>query len=154
MQLDPKLVVRPRPISPAAEEVALVDGSSHPLPKGIWLRVFRYLSQRELSLCMRVCLAWNRWGLSHDLWTHLRVSERKMDSTVLEGIVRRQPITLSLSHCNVTHDQVKWLLARLPSLKHLCLTGNSSSAVSALRHCYYTDLQSLDISWCEGLKMD
>ena len=150
--LDPKFVVRPRPISPPVEGLRLIDDSSHPLPRGIWLRIFSYMSQSELSLCMRVCRTWNLWGLSHEFWMELKISDRKVDSSVLEGIIRRQPIDLYLHHCNVKCDQMKWLLARLPCLKNLSLRGNSGATVSALLSGFCPNLESLDISWCEGVK--
>ena len=150
--LDPKCVIRPRPISPPARELKLIDNEIHPLPKDLWLRIFDYLSQSELSLCMRVCRTWNQWGLSHDFWTRLKISDRRIDSTVLEGVIRRQPVKLELQHCNVKGDQLKWLLARLPCLKDLSLRGNSTSAVSALLSSFCPKLESLDISWCEGVK--
>ena len=134
------------------EELKLADDTFHPLPRSLWLRIFSYLSQSELSVCMRACRTWNRWGLSHEFWTQISISDKKVTAAVLEGIIRRQPIKLGLSHCNVTCDQVRWLLARLPCLKGLNLCGNSSSAASALLSGVCPNLESLDISWCEGVK--
>lgn len=134
------------------EELKLADESVHLLPRKLWLRIFSYLSQPELSLCMHVCYAWNRWALSHEFWTELCISNRKIDLMVLEGIIRRQPIKLGLSHCSVTFDHIKYLLTRFPYLKHLNLQGNSKSAVSALLCGFYTSFELLDISWCEGIK--
>ncbi len=150
--VEPKYVVRPRPITPPPKEVKLEDDTSHPLPRQMWLRIFGYLSQSELCLCMRVCRTWNRWAITPELWSHLDASNRKITSVTLEGIIRRQPLKLNLSHCNITYNQVKWLLARLPRLIHLNLQGNTFSSVAALLSGVCPPLEYLDISWCEGVR--
>ncbi len=152
--IEPKHVVRPRPISPPPNDVEVVDGSKHPLEKDIWLRIFGHLSQSELCLCMRVCRTWNRWAMMHGFWTFINASEKKINSFILEGIVRRQPMKLSLSHCNVTYNQIKWLTARLPRLIYLDLKGNTSSSIAALFKGVFPPLYYLDISWCESVTDD
>eukprot|EP00794_Sanderia_malayensis_P014173 gene14173-15652_t len=150
--IDPKYVVRPRPVTPPPNEVELVDNTCHPVPRDLWLRVFSNLSQSDLCLCMRVCRTWNRWAMTQAFWQNIDASNKKVTSVVLEGIVRRQPTRLSLAHCNVTFNQVKWLLARIPRLSHLNLQGNTFTAVAALFSSVCPPLQSLDISLCEGVR--
>lgn len=103
---------------------------------------------------MRVCRVWNRWLISNEFWKEITLSDRTINSVVLEGIVRRQPLNLGLVNCNITYSQVKWLLARLPRLTQLNLQGNSSTAVTALLTGICPPIEFLDISWCEGVRDD
>eukprot|EP00795_Rhopilema_esculentum_P015221 gene15221-6425_t len=150
--INPHFVVRPRPLSPPAEELLLQDGQLHPLSRSLWLKIFGFLSQSDISICMRVCRNWNRWGLDGKFWNHITYSSRKLDSLALCGIVRRQPLSLNLAHCSITFSQMKWLLSRLPRLQTLSLEGNSSAAISAMVSGTCPLLEALDISYCEGVK--
>ncbi|KAF7647442.1 hypothetical protein LDENG_00172380 [Lucifuga dentata] len=54
-------LVRPPPACPEPSCLPLDSGSAHIMTRDVWLRVFQYLSQRELCVCMRVCRTWSRW---------------------------------------------------------------------------------------------
>uniref|UniRef100_A0A8C7PAP0 F-box domain-containing protein n=1 Tax=Oncorhynchus mykiss TaxID=8022 RepID=A0A8C7PAP0_ONCMY len=54
-------LVRPPPACPEPHCLPLDSGSSHVMPRDVWLRVFQHLIQRELCVCMRVCRTWSRW---------------------------------------------------------------------------------------------
>ncbi|KAG7219072.1 hypothetical protein INR49_019346, partial [Caranx melampygus] len=48
---------------PRAQLPPLDCGASHIMTRDTWLRVFTYLSHRELCVCMRVCRTWSRWSV-------------------------------------------------------------------------------------------
>ncbi|GCC41041.1 hypothetical protein chiPu_0025375, partial [Chiloscyllium punctatum] len=54
-------VVKPPPDSPEPDSLPLETGSDHVLQRHAWLAIFRYLSHRDLCVCMRVCRTLNRW---------------------------------------------------------------------------------------------
>ena len=153
-EVDPLLVVRPLPIIPPPEEVSCEDDKPHVLPRKLWLKIYHNLSQKELCICMCVCKTWNRWALDSRFWNRIDVSNRRITQSMLEGIVRRQPLALNLDHTNITFRQLEWLLQRLPRLLKLSLDGNTSAAVTSLLFASCPPLRSLDISWCEGVRDD
>eukprot|EP00061_Rhincodon_typus_P004080 g21692.t1 len=53
-------VVKPPPDSPEPDSLPLETGADHVLQRHAWLAVFRYLSHRDLCVCMRVCRTLNR----------------------------------------------------------------------------------------------
>lgn len=56
-------LVRPPPACPEPSCLPLDCGSAHIMTRDVWLRVFTYLSHRELCVCMRVCRTWSRWSV-------------------------------------------------------------------------------------------
>jgi len=54
-------VVKPPPDSPEPDSLPLETGADHVMQRDAWLAVFRYLSHRDLCVCMRVCRTLNRW---------------------------------------------------------------------------------------------
>jgi len=147
-----KYVVRPAPIPPPPKNVPLEDGSTHPLDRDLWIRVFRFLSPRDLARCMSVSKTFNRWCYDRRLWYTIDVSWCQIKQMHLIAIVRRQPKRLNLSWTNISHRQLLWMLNRLPHLKHLNLAGNSWPAVSSLCCCAYPFLLGLNLNWVAGVQ--
>lgn len=151
-EVKPKRVVRPCPISPPPQSFMLVNDQNHVMDRQLWLEVFSFLSQPELCVCMRVCRTWNRWCMDRRLWSVIDLSEKKVVSAAaLKGIVRRQPTTLNLSWTNVTFQQLKWLLNRLPRIRELYLSGTTEATVYALSSVVCPRLKVLGLSWSVGI---
>ena len=145
-------VVRPRPSSPPPETFELETGSPHVMKRVTWLKVFGYLTQHELCTCMAVSRTWNRWCMDKRFWTHLKLSIGKpITASALSGVVRRQPLTLDLSHTNITQQQLAWFLSRLPRLRDLILCATTFATVSAFTRVTCPPLQVLDLSWSEKI---
>lgn len=151
----PKYVVRPAPVIEDFPEEKRKNSrtglESLALEKEVMLPVFKYLSVSDLYVCQFVCKTWNRWSVDPRLWTVMDLTRRKITASILIGIVRRQPVTLNLSWTNLSRRQLAWIIARLPQMKELILSGCSSAAVAALCTCNCPLLRSLDLSWVEGL---
>ncbi|XP_074640784.1 lysine-specific demethylase 2B-like isoform X2 [Tubulanus polymorphus] len=147
-----KFVVRPAPIPPPPEHVTTINNKKHPLNLSLWMKIFGYLSAVDLCSCLAVCKTWNRWAINRNLWTEIDCSRHRITQLHLIGIVRRQPQKLILHRTNVSYKQLSWLLARLPRLKHLVLSGCSWGGVAALStpDCPY--LESLNLNWVEGVR--
>ncbi|XP_059815503.1 lysine-specific demethylase 2B-like [Hypanus sabinus] len=123
------------------------------MQRHVWLLVFRYLTQRELCVCMRVCKAWNKWCCDKRLWTRINLSRCKsITPLALSGISRRLPVSLDLSWSNISRKQLTWLISRLPGLKDLFLSGCTWSAISALSSHSCPLLRTLDLRWADGLR--
>lgn len=121
------------------------------LEKEVIFPVFRYLSHSDLFICQLVCKSWSRWAIDSRLWTRMNVSRRRVTINGLLGITRRQPLSLNLSWTNITFKQLSWLIARLPQLKELLLSGCSSTVITALCSCNCPLLRYLDLRWIDGL---
>ncbi|CAL1290006.1 unnamed protein product [Larinioides sclopetarius] len=151
----PKYVVRPAPIVEDNNEEKMRNSSADTenlaLEKEVMLPVFQFLSVKDLYTCQLVCKTWNRWSVDPRLWTVMDLTRRKITASTLIGIIRRQPVTLNLSWTNLSRRQLAWLIARLPQMKELILSGCSSASVVALCTCNCPLLRSLDLSWVEGL---
>ena len=147
----PKYIVRPHPISPPKEFLFLEDESNHVLNKNAWLRVFGFLTQAELCLCMRVCRTWNRWAMDRRFWLRIDLSQQKLSQFALMGIIRRQPSALNLSWTNVTFKQLLWLLNRLPRIQELSIQGSTQATVSALSQVNCPRIKVLDLRWSMGV---
>ncbi|XP_043541238.1 F-box/LRR-repeat protein 19-like, partial [Chiloscyllium plagiosum] len=146
-------VVKPPPDSPEPDSLPLETGSDHVLQRHAWLAIFRYLSHRDLCVCMRVCRTLNRWCCDKQLWTKIDLSRQKsITPAMLSGIIRRQPITLDLSWTSISKKQLMWLINRLQGLKELILSGCSWSSVSALCSASCSCLRLLDLRWVEDMK--
>lgn len=151
----PKYVVRPAPVVEDNAEEKMKNSLGRienlAIEKEVMLPVFQFLSVRDLYTCQLVCKTWNRWSVDPRLWTTMDLTRKKITASTLIGIVRRQPVVLNLSWTNLSRRQLAWLIARLPQMKELILSGCSSASVSALCTCNCPLLRSLDLSWVEGL---
>ncbi|MEQ2186243.1 hypothetical protein GOODEAATRI_026608, partial [Goodea atripinnis] len=129
-------LVRPPPACPEPSCLLLDCGSAHIMTRDVWLRVFTYLSQRELCLCMRVCRTWSRWSVTccdKRLWTQIDLSrQRSITPPMLSGIIRRLPVSLNLGYTNISKKQLMWLINRLPewTLGDCALIGPSAHSES------------------------
>lgn len=123
------------------------------MTRDAWLHVFAHLSQRELCVCMRVCRTWSRWCCDKQLWTRIDLSrQRSVTPPMLSGVVRRQPVSLSLGCTNISKKQLMWLINRLQGLLELDVSGCPWPVVSALCQASCPCLQLLDLSRVEDLK--
>ncbi|XP_021003614.3 LOW QUALITY PROTEIN: lysine-specific demethylase 2B [Parasteatoda tepidariorum] len=151
----PKYVVRPAPIVEDNNEEKMRNsypGSENlAVEKEVMLPVFQFLSVKDLYTCQLVCKTWNRWSVDPRLWRMMDLTRKKITASTLIGIVRRQPVTLNLSWTNLSRRQLAWLIARLPQMKELVVSGCSSASILALCTCNCPLLRSLDLSWVEGL---
>uniref|UniRef100_A0A3Q1IR31 F-box and leucine-rich repeat protein 19 n=2 Tax=Anabas testudineus TaxID=64144 RepID=A0A3Q1IR31_ANATE len=146
-------LVRPPPTCPEPSCLPLDCGSSHIMTRDVWLRVFTYLSHRELCVCMRVCRTWSRWCCDKRLWTQIDLSrQRSITPPMLSGIIRRQPVSLNLGYTNISKKQLMWLINRLQGLLELNVSGCPWPAVSALCQTVCPCLKLLDLSRVEDLK--
>lgn len=151
----PKYVVRPAPVVEDNTEEKMRNSlgktENLAIEKEVMLPVFQFLSIKDLYTCQLVCKTWNRWSVDPRLWTSMDLTRKKITASTLIGIVRRQPVVLNLSWTNLSRRQLAWLIARLPQMKELILSGCSSASVAALCTCNCPLLRSLDLSWVEGL---
>uniref|UniRef100_A0A3Q3IC58 F-box and leucine-rich repeat protein 19 n=1 Tax=Monopterus albus TaxID=43700 RepID=A0A3Q3IC58_MONAL len=146
-------LVRPPPTCPEPSCLPLDCGSSHIMTRDVWLRVFTYLSHRELCVCMRVCRTWSRWCCDKRLWTQIDLSrQRSITPPMLSGIIRRQPVSLNLGYTNISKKQLMWLINRLQGLLELNVSGCPWPVVSALCQAICPCLKLLDVSRVEDLK--
>ncbi|XP_041859354.1 F-box/LRR-repeat protein 19 [Melanotaenia boesemani] len=146
-------LVRPPPTCPEPSCLPLDCGSAHIVTRDVWLRVFTFLSQRELCVCMRVCRTWSRWCCDKRLWTQIDLSrQRSITPPMLSGIIRRQPVSLNLGFTNISKKQLMWLINRLQGLLELNVSGCPWPSVSALCQAVCPCLKLLDLSRVEDLK--
>ncbi|XP_061702736.1 F-box/LRR-repeat protein 19 isoform X2 [Syngnathoides biaculeatus] len=146
-------LVRPPPACPEPSCLPLDSGRAHVMTRDVWLRVFTFLGQRELCLCMRVCRTWSRWCCDKRLWSQIDLSrQRSITPPMLSGIIRRQPASLDLGHTNISKKQLTWLISRLPGLAELTVAGVAWPAVSALCQGVRSCLRVLDLSGVDDLK--
>lgn len=146
-------LVRPPPTCPEPSCLPLDCGSAHIMTRDVWLRVFTYLSHRQLCVCMRVCRTWSRWCCDKRLWTQIDLSrQRSITPPMLSGIIRRQPVSLNLGDTNISKKQLMWLINRLQGLLELNVAGCPWSSVCALCQTICPCLKLLDLSRVEDLK--
>ncbi|XP_025092678.1 lysine-specific demethylase 2A-like isoform X3 [Pomacea canaliculata] len=144
-------VVRPAALSSPPEHVLLATGKAHRLERQHWMKVFTHLAPSDLSHCLQVCKAWNRWCIHPTLWRSIDLSRTQIKQQHLCGIVLRQSSKLNLSNASISRKQLAWLVARLPQLKELNLSGQPWAAVSALCSPSTPLLRKLVLSWTTGL---
>uniref|UniRef100_A0A3Q0T1P1 F-box and leucine-rich repeat protein 19 n=1 Tax=Amphilophus citrinellus TaxID=61819 RepID=A0A3Q0T1P1_AMPCI len=146
-------LVRPPPACPEPSCLPLDSGAAHIMTRDVWLRVFTFLTHRELCVCMRVCRTWSRWCCDKRLWTQIDLSrQRSITPPMLSGIIRRQPVSLNLGYTNISKKQLMWLINRLQGLLELNVSGCPWAAVSALCQAVCPCLKLLDLSRVEDLK--
>ena len=146
-----KYAIRPAPIPAAPQKVRLTNDAFHVLDQKAWMAVFKHLCQASLLQCSEVCKTWHRWAMHHSLWQTMSFSNTHLTQTHLIAIVKRQPRRLDLSWTNVSYRKLDWLLARLPHLKQLDVTGCSWAGVCALCSPSCPLLNTLNLSWVSGL---
>lgn len=145
-------VVRPLALPPPPEQVLTSSGKPHRLERGLWMKVFAHLSPADLSRCLQVCKAWNRWCIHSSLWTTLNLSRTHIKQAHLCGAVLRQPRCLDLASAHISQRQLAWLLARLPQLKSLTLASQPWATICALCSPCTPLLRSLVLSWATGIQ--
>lgn len=121
------------------------------LSSEVMVPVFSYLLRHDILNCMRVCKLWNGFCINPILWKSLDLTRKPINSDVLKGIVRRQPLHLNLSWTKTSKSQLSWLLARLPQLESLSLSGCPPSTTSALCSCNCPLIKSIDLSWVNSI---
>ncbi|KAG7234933.1 hypothetical protein INR49_003574, partial [Caranx melampygus] len=141
-------LVRPPPTCPEPSCLPLDCGASHIMTRDTWLRVFTYLSHRELCVCMRVCRTWSRWCCDKRLWTQIDLSrQRSITPPMLSGIIRRQPVSLNLGYTNISKKQLMWLINRLQGDRgHVATGGRFTGSVRS-----WDSPVSLTCFTCPGL---
>lgn len=142
----PMYVVRPAPLVLAPT----IPSSNMALDKRCVLNVFKYLNVKDLYKCSLVCKTWAQYSIDPTLWKRMDFTQKHISSEHLKGIVRRQPETLILDWCHINKYQLPWLIQRLTALKQLSLVSVNVKSVIALRSCYCSQLQSLDLSYVSG----
>ena len=143
-------VVRPGPLT-QHETCIMTDDGKHPLNRRLWVQVFMYLSKGDITNCMLVSKAWNQWCLDNRLWSEIDISNRALTTSMLCGVVRRQPSLLKLSCTNTTAKQLEWLLRRLPRLEGMDLSLSTAATISALMRVDCSQLKYLNLSWCSAI---
>lgn len=114
--------------------------------------VFRHLSASQLCNCMLVCRAWAAYASQPALWKSVSLAHWKVSAQNLQGVVRRQPVSITLDWSTTSTKQLGWLLPRIPQLQALSLQGCAwLNCVSALRTCACPALSVLDLSFVSGL---
>lgn len=144
--------MRPLALPPPPEHVLTSSGKPHRLERGLWMKVFAHLSPADLSRCLQVCKAWNRWCIHPSLWTTLNLSRTHIKQAHLCGAVLRQPRCLDLASAHISQRQLAWLLARLPQLKSLTLASQPWATICALCSPCTPLLRSLVLSWATGIQ--
>ncbi|XP_050411159.1 lysine-specific demethylase 2B isoform X2 [Patella vulgata] len=147
-----KYVVRPAPLPPPPSHVELANGKKHCLNRLLWMKVFTYLEESELCLCMAICKTWNRWCLDRKLWRTLDLSRKRLKQVHLIGIVKRQPSNLVLVSSVISQKQLVWLVSRLPQLQTLDLTYCSWATICGLCSASCPFLKSLLLKWAVGIR--
>ncbi|ESO95381.1 hypothetical protein LOTGIDRAFT_116838 [Lottia gigantea] len=147
-----KYVVRPAPLQAPPAHVELQNGQKHILNRLLWMQIFAYLNESDLSMCMAVCKTWNWWCLDRKLWTTIDLSRKRLKQVHLIGIVKRQPANLILVSSVISQKQLVWLVARLPRLQKLDLTYCSWATVCGLCSSSCPLLRTLLLKWAVGIR--
>ena len=144
-----KYPIRPAPKGPIETTNGEIVGFSEGMIK-VWTLVFDYLSQKDLCSCMLVCKNFLRISGSPQYWKRIDLTAQQIKPATLQCLVRRAPESLNLSHTNISHKQLLWLLERSPCLHHIYLEGCSWCAVAALNAAACFSFRTVDISWTAG----
>lgn len=124
------------------------------LERDVILPLLPFLQRADVMRCMSVCRLWNSWCMDPCLWNTIDLNGTRLNSTILTGLVVRQPKYLNLSWTNINKQQISWLISRLPRLQALSLSGCSLETISAICVCNCPLLKKLDLSWINGLDDD
>ena len=118
----------------------------------IMLPIFQKLNTIDLSSCALVCKTWLSIVQDPSLWTSVKLDNMKITPHLLSLIVQRQPISLSLTCCQLGKQQLTWLLPRIPQTRVMSLIGlDYASSVVALSTVNTPMLQELDLSFVTSL---
>lgn len=116
------------------------------------LPIFQRLSTIDLSSCALVCKTWLSIVQDPSLWSTVKLDNMKITPHLLSLIVQRQPISLSLTCCQLGKQQLTWLLPRIPQTRIMSLIGlDYVSSVAALSTVNTPMLQELDLSFVTSL---
>ncbi|XP_033627389.1 lysine-specific demethylase 2B-like isoform X1 [Asterias rubens] len=143
----PKFIIRPLPGNQPPKYCPMIDGTNHKVERSIWLHMFRFLGHGDLCRCLCVCKTWNRWCYDASLWHTINLTQVPLNKYVMVGVVRRQPVCVDLSGCNITKLQLAWLIVRIPALRELYLARTPLQAVAALCSANCPQLLVLDLQW-------
>ncbi|KAI1293603.1 Lysine-specific demethylase 2B [Halotydeus destructor] len=138
-------------ITKMLRKIRLKRKSNLSLERDAILPVLQHVTRKDLKSCMLVCRLWSAWSIDPTLWEVLDLSGKRINSTILIGIVKRQPLHLDLGWTNINKRQLSWLIARVPRLQSLSLSGCSATATGAINSCNCPLLRKLDLSWVESL---
>lgn len=132
----------------------LEDPLTHLLPWEIRLRIFQFLSLRDLAKCSCVCRAWNQVAKDGSLWAGVNLSSyaKKLNQEQLISLALKCGIflrTLSARGCvQFNYDILAAFAAQCPRITTIDLTGCRSLPSSAvcllLSQC--TNLEHLNLS--------
>jgi len=104
-----------------------------------------------LRNCALTCKDWNQIIQDPSLWSAVKFENWKITSHILSLIVQRQPIRLKLDFCNISKQQLSWLLPRIPQTKQLSMKGiDFANCLIALASVNTPMLQDLDLSFVNG----
>ena len=116
------------------------------------LPIFQKLSTIDLSSCALVSKTWLSIVQDPSLWSSVKLDNMKITPHLLSLIVQRQPISLSLTCCQLGKQQLTWLLPRIPQTRIMYLIGlDYVSSVAALSTVNTPMLQELDLSFVTSL---
>ena len=116
------------------------------------LPIFQKLNTVDLSSCALVCKSWLSIVQDPSLWTSVKLDNMKITPHLLSLIVQRQPISLSLTCCQLGKQHLTWLLPRIPQTRAMSLIGlDYVSSVTALSTVNTPMLQELDLSFVTSL---
>jgi len=142
IEIEPPVVIQ--------EYVTLVDGTKHPLSRGIWHTIFSSLGQGDLGRCMGVCKVWHEWCSDSQLWEKVNLSRYgPIFPDTLRCVIKRQPKELDLSYCTISRKQLDWLLPRCTELETIRLSGLPISIIGALNAIMVPDLKHIDVRWVD-----
>ena len=145
-------VFRPPPLQDDSEPLFKMTLPELLMQRLILLPVFQKLNTTDLSQCALVCKSWNKIIQDPSLWTSVKFESWKITSHILSLIVQRQPLKLKLDFCNVSKQQLSWLLPRIQQTRSLSLRGiEFGSCIIALASVTTPMLQELDLSFVIGL---
>ena len=146
-----KYVYRPPPLVQNTEHLFKLNRSELSTQRLIILPVFQYLNTTDLRNCALTCKDWNQIIQDPSLWSAVKFENWKITSHILSLIVQRQPIRLKLDFCNISKQQLSWLLPRIPQTKQLSMKGiDFAYCLIALASVNTPMLQDLDLSFVNG----
>lgn len=71
-------------------------GPNLALERDVIQPVLKYLKRSDILNCMLVCRLWQRWAFDPAFWKTIDLTRKRINSTILKGIVLRQPLHLNL----------------------------------------------------------
>lgn len=134
------------------EYVTLTDGTKHPLTREVWRKVFSYLLPGNLLQCMKCCKVWLEWLSDPIFWRSINLSRYgPIFPDTLKSVVMKQPLQVDLSYCTISRKQCDWLLARLPNLRTVHMSGLPMNIIGSLNGPMVSNLRHIDLRWVDDL---